>query len=62
MKQELHDYMPSLEHWAKEYLSPSSPKSVSLNMYVHPTEASVPVFHIYVSDKTENQSSQVLSH
>uniref|UniRef100_H3D8F0 DNA replication ATP-dependent helicase/nuclease n=1 Tax=Tetraodon nigroviridis TaxID=99883 RepID=H3D8F0_TETNG len=32
MKQELHDYMPSLEHWAKEYLSPSSPKAVRLSI------------------------------
>lgn len=48
MKQELHDYMPSLEHWAKEYLSPSSPKAVSLNMYVHLTETSVRMSHIYI--------------
>lgn len=48
MKQELHDYIPSLEHWAKEYLSPSSPKAVSLNMYVH---LSVHMSHIYFCDK-----------
>ncbi|XP_059214337.1 DNA replication ATP-dependent helicase/nuclease DNA2 [Centropristis striata] len=30
MKQELHDYLPSLEHWAKEYLSSTTPKAISL--------------------------------
>ncbi|XP_031702307.1 DNA replication ATP-dependent helicase/nuclease DNA2 isoform X2 [Anarrhichthys ocellatus] len=35
MKQELHDYLPSLEHWAKEYLSSPTPKAISLKMYVH---------------------------
>lgn len=34
MKQELHDYLPSLEHWAKEYLSSTTPKAISLKMYV----------------------------
>ncbi|XP_049421116.1 DNA replication ATP-dependent helicase/nuclease DNA2 [Epinephelus fuscoguttatus] len=32
MKQELHDYLPSLEHWAKEYLSSPTPKAISLKM------------------------------
>ncbi|KAM3624717.1 uncharacterized protein V6R79_000622 [Siganus canaliculatus] len=32
MKQELHDYLPSLEQWAKEYLSSSTQKAVSLKM------------------------------
>uniref|UniRef100_A0A671YLP7 DNA replication ATP-dependent helicase/nuclease n=1 Tax=Sparus aurata TaxID=8175 RepID=A0A671YLP7_SPAAU len=32
MKQELHDYLPSLEHWAKEYLSSTTPKAISLKM------------------------------
>ncbi|XP_041642860.1 DNA replication ATP-dependent helicase/nuclease DNA2 [Cheilinus undulatus] len=32
MKQELHDYLPSLEHWAKEYLSSPTPKTVSLKI------------------------------
>lgn len=32
MKQELHDYLPSLELWAKEYLSSPTPKAVSLRM------------------------------
>ncbi|CAG5854382.1 unnamed protein product [Menidia menidia] len=30
MKQELLDYLPSLENWAKEYLSSSAPKAISL--------------------------------
>lgn len=34
MKQELHDYLPSLEHWAKEYLSSPAPKAISLKMCV----------------------------
>lgn len=34
MKQELQDYLPSLEHWAKEYLSSPTPKSISLKMCV----------------------------
>lgn len=33
MKQELHEYLPSLEHWAKEYLSTSTPKAFSLKVY-----------------------------
>ncbi|XP_044065123.1 DNA replication ATP-dependent helicase/nuclease DNA2 [Siniperca chuatsi] len=32
MKQELHDYLPSLEHWAKEYLSSPKPKAISLKI------------------------------
>ncbi|KAF7669381.1 hypothetical protein LDENG_00193020 [Lucifuga dentata] len=32
MKQELHDYLPSLEHWAKEYLSSPTPKTISLRI------------------------------
>ncbi|XP_034727332.1 DNA replication ATP-dependent helicase/nuclease DNA2 isoform X2 [Etheostoma cragini] len=32
MKQELHDYLPSLEHWAKEYLSSPKPKAISLKL------------------------------
>ncbi|XP_078107030.1 DNA replication ATP-dependent helicase/nuclease DNA2-like [Sander vitreus] len=32
MKQELHDYLPSLEHWAKEYLSSPTPKAISLKI------------------------------
>ncbi|XP_040025069.2 DNA replication ATP-dependent helicase/nuclease DNA2 isoform X1 [Gasterosteus aculeatus] len=32
MKQELQDYLPSLEHWAKEYLSSPTPKSISLKI------------------------------
>ncbi|XP_072236496.1 DNA replication ATP-dependent helicase/nuclease DNA2 [Leuresthes tenuis] len=32
MKQELIDYLPSLEHWAKEYLISSSPKAISLKI------------------------------
>lgn len=34
MNQELHDYLPSLEHWAKEYLNSQTPKAISLKMYV----------------------------
>ncbi|XP_070820257.1 DNA replication ATP-dependent helicase/nuclease DNA2 [Chaetodon trifascialis] len=30
MKQELHDYLPSLEHWAKEYLSSPTARAISL--------------------------------
>ncbi|XP_041839063.1 DNA replication ATP-dependent helicase/nuclease DNA2 isoform X2 [Melanotaenia boesemani] len=32
MKQELFDYLPSLEHWAKEYLSSSAPKAIGLKI------------------------------
>ncbi|XP_029354201.1 DNA replication ATP-dependent helicase/nuclease DNA2 [Echeneis naucrates] len=32
MKQELHDYLPSLEHWAKEYLSTPTPKPISVKI------------------------------
>ncbi|KAM8894285.1 DNA replication ATP-dependent helicase/nuclease DNA2 isoform 2-T2 [Spinachia spinachia] len=32
MKQELQDYLPSLEHWAKEYLSAPTPKAISLKI------------------------------
>lgn len=35
MKQELHDYLPPLEHWAKEYLSSPTPKAISFKMYEH---------------------------
>nr|XP_057945635.1 DNA replication ATP-dependent helicase/nuclease DNA2 [Doryrhamphus excisus] len=32
MKQELHDYLPSLEHWAKEYLNTPTPKAITLKI------------------------------
>uniref|UniRef100_A0A672Y999 DNA replication ATP-dependent helicase/nuclease n=1 Tax=Sphaeramia orbicularis TaxID=375764 RepID=A0A672Y999_9TELE len=32
MTQELHNYLPSLEHWAKEYLSSQTPKAISLKI------------------------------
>ncbi|XP_023251041.1 DNA replication ATP-dependent helicase/nuclease DNA2 [Seriola lalandi dorsalis] len=32
MKQELHDYLPSLEHWAKEYLSSPTQKAITLKI------------------------------
>ncbi|XP_037603168.1 DNA replication ATP-dependent helicase/nuclease DNA2 [Sebastes umbrosus] len=32
MKQELHDYLPALEQWAKEYLSSTTPKTISLKI------------------------------
>ncbi|XP_030580226.1 DNA replication ATP-dependent helicase/nuclease DNA2 isoform X2 [Archocentrus centrarchus] len=32
MKQELHDYLPSLEHWSKEYLNSPTPKAISLKI------------------------------
>ncbi|KAG8001475.1 DNA replication ATP-dependent helicase/nuclease DNA2 [Nibea albiflora] len=32
MKQELHDYLPSLELWAREYLSSPTPKAISLKI------------------------------
>ena len=35
MKQELQDYLPSLEHWAKEYLNSPNPKAISLKMCAH---------------------------
>lgn len=50
MKQELHDYLPSLEHWAKDYLHPSSPKAVGLKMYVYLIETRVHLLHIYLSE------------
>ncbi|XP_053720332.1 DNA replication ATP-dependent helicase/nuclease DNA2 [Synchiropus splendidus] len=30
MKQELQEYLPSLEHWAKDYLSTTAPKAIAL--------------------------------
>ncbi|KAM7423902.1 hypothetical protein PAMA_000323 [Pampus argenteus] len=39
MKQELHDYLPSLEHWAKEYLSSPTPKAIKLKI---PTNSGAP--------------------
>lgn len=35
MKQELRDYLPSLEYWAKDYLNSPTQKAISLKMYVH---------------------------
>ncbi|XP_061735969.1 DNA replication ATP-dependent helicase/nuclease DNA2 [Nerophis ophidion] len=35
MKQELHDYLPSLENWAKEYISSPTPKTISLQIPNH---------------------------
>lgn len=35
MKQELHDYLPSLEQWAKEYLSTTTPRAITLKRYIH---------------------------
>uniref|UniRef100_A0A667X6H7 DNA replication ATP-dependent helicase/nuclease n=1 Tax=Myripristis murdjan TaxID=586833 RepID=A0A667X6H7_9TELE len=32
MKQELHDYLPSLKEWADEYLNSSTPKTISLKL------------------------------
>uniref|UniRef100_A0A3P8SAI6 DNA replication ATP-dependent helicase/nuclease n=1 Tax=Amphiprion percula TaxID=161767 RepID=A0A3P8SAI6_AMPPE len=32
MKQELHNYLPSLQHWANEYLNSSTPKAISLKI------------------------------
>ncbi|XP_008404057.1 DNA replication ATP-dependent helicase/nuclease DNA2 isoform X2 [Poecilia reticulata] len=32
MQQELHDYLPSLEHWANEYLCSPAPKPISSKM------------------------------
>nr|XP_020445477.1 DNA replication ATP-dependent helicase/nuclease DNA2 isoform X2 [Monopterus albus] len=32
MRQGLHDYLPSLEYWAKEYLSSATPKPISLKI------------------------------
>ncbi|KAM9860402.1 DNA replication ATP-dependent helicase/nuclease DNA2 [Aulostomus maculatus] len=32
MKQEVREYLPSLEHWAKEYLSSSTPKTISFKV------------------------------
>ncbi|XP_058484669.1 DNA replication ATP-dependent helicase/nuclease DNA2 [Solea solea] len=39
MKQELYDYLPSLEHWSKEYLNGPTPKSISLKI---PSSGRVP--------------------
>ncbi|XP_023137538.2 DNA replication ATP-dependent helicase/nuclease DNA2 isoform X2 [Amphiprion ocellaris] len=33
MKQELHNYLPSLQHWANEYLNSSTPKAISLKIH-----------------------------
>uniref|UniRef100_A0A8C7Y3M3 DNA replication ATP-dependent helicase/nuclease n=1 Tax=Oryzias sinensis TaxID=183150 RepID=A0A8C7Y3M3_9TELE len=38
MKQELLDYLPSLENWASEYLSSSKPKSIGLKI-LNPSRA-----------------------
>uniref|UniRef100_UPI003AACC580 DNA replication ATP-dependent helicase/nuclease DNA2 n=1 Tax=Centroberyx gerrardi TaxID=166262 RepID=UPI003AACC580 len=35
MRQELHDYLPSLKKWADEYLSSSTPKTISLKIPSH---------------------------
>ncbi|KAF0043314.1 hypothetical protein F2P81_004651 [Scophthalmus maximus] len=32
MKQEVHEYLPSLVHWAKEYLGSPTPKAISLKI------------------------------
>ncbi|KAM4602916.1 DNA replication ATP-dependent helicase/nuclease DNA2 [Polymixia lowei] len=32
MKQELHDYLPSLTDWANKYLNPSTPKPISMKL------------------------------
>ncbi|XP_061600610.1 DNA replication ATP-dependent helicase/nuclease DNA2 [Cololabis saira] len=32
MKQELQDYLPSLEHWANDYLTSSTPKSITVKI------------------------------
>ncbi|XP_029973175.1 DNA replication ATP-dependent helicase/nuclease DNA2 [Salarias fasciatus] len=32
MKQELHDYLPSLEHWATEHLNSAAPKALNLKI------------------------------
>uniref|UniRef100_A0A667X293 DNA replication ATP-dependent helicase/nuclease n=2 Tax=Myripristis murdjan TaxID=586833 RepID=A0A667X293_9TELE len=39
MKQELHDYLPSLKEWADEYLNSSTPKTISLKV---PSSAGAP--------------------
>ncbi|XP_017274119.1 DNA replication ATP-dependent helicase/nuclease DNA2 [Kryptolebias marmoratus] len=39
MKQELNEYLPSLEHWANEYLCSSTPKPISLKI---PSNSRVP--------------------
>uniref|UniRef100_A0A3P8SA22 DNA replication ATP-dependent helicase/nuclease DNA2 n=1 Tax=Amphiprion percula TaxID=161767 RepID=A0A3P8SA22_AMPPE len=41
MKQELHNYLPSLQHWANEYLNSSTPKAISLKMYDSATVVTV---------------------
>lgn len=50
MKQELHDYLPSLKHWAKDYLHPPAPKPVGLKMYVYLIETRIHLLHIYLSE------------
>uniref|UniRef100_UPI0037E76A1C DNA replication ATP-dependent helicase/nuclease DNA2 n=1 Tax=Semicossyphus pulcher TaxID=241346 RepID=UPI0037E76A1C len=40
MKQELHDYLPSLEHWARDYLSSPTPKAINLKI---PTSSRAPI-------------------
>uniref|UniRef100_A0A667XGJ4 DNA replication ATP-dependent helicase/nuclease n=1 Tax=Myripristis murdjan TaxID=586833 RepID=A0A667XGJ4_9TELE len=41
MKQELHDYLPSLKEWADEYLNSSTPKTISLKVYLADIEENV---------------------
>lgn len=53
MKQELREYLPSLEHWAKEYLSSSSPKAFSLQVYTHLKLATFWPTHTHVGEMIE---------
>lgn len=50
MKQELNEYLPSLEHWAKEYLSTSTPKAFSLKGYRHLMLCSFWPTHIHIGE------------
>uniref|UniRef100_A0A3Q1KB82 DNA replication ATP-dependent helicase/nuclease n=1 Tax=Anabas testudineus TaxID=64144 RepID=A0A3Q1KB82_ANATE len=50
MKQELHDYLPSLEYWAKEHLNSPTQKAISLKNQPKPTLSCV----IELADIEEN--------
>ncbi|KAK9542627.1 hypothetical protein VZT92_000471 [Zoarces viviparus] len=54
MKQELHDYLPSLEHWAKEYLSSPTPKAISLKINSRCQDSATVVTIAELADIEEN--------
>ncbi|MEQ2264568.1 hypothetical protein XENORESO_012835 [Xenotaenia resolanae] len=55
MKQELYEYLPSLEHWANEYLCSSTPKTISSTIATNRCQAPAAVFALTeLADIEEN--------